>query len=137
MTFVLSETPFGSDASWASYILPHELGTRFGSAILLLTAILALFQAFLARENKAEWFSPKIFAGKRGRRIAGYTWREFTVFPLIMFIPGMNFDSWQQWLDPSQYLTHFMVVPLFVGLFARSISNNQKKLYTYANAKVI
>ena len=127
VTFVVSETPFGSDASWASYILPHELGTRFGSAILLLTAILALFQAFLARENKAEWFSPKIFAGKRGRRIAGYTWREFTVFPLIMFIPGMNFDSWQQWLDPSQYLTHFMVVPLFVGAFCKIYKQQPKE----------
>ena len=48
VTFVLSETPVGSEASWGSYILPHDLGPRFGSAILLLTAILALFQAFLA-----------------------------------------------------------------------------------------
>ncbi len=108
VTFVLSETPVGSEASWGSYILPHDLGPRFGSAILLLTAILALFQAFLARENKTDW-------------------REFTVFPLIMFIPGMNFDSWQQWLDPSQYLTHFMVVPLFVGAFCKIYKQQPKE----------
>ena len=44
-----------------------------------------------------------------------------------MFIPGMNFDSWQQWLDPSQYLTHFMVVPLFVGAFCKIYKQQPKE----------
>ena len=120
VTLIFEQLKLAPSDFLAKHLLVSHTNDQFGGTILLLTGLLALFQGYLAHEDKTDWFSPQIFSGKRGRRIAGYTWREFTVFPLIMFIPGGAFGTnWQDWFDLSKYNTSLMIMPIFVGAFCR------------------
>lgn len=127
ITLIFTQTQLAPDNFFLQHLIPVKLTTNFSSVLLLLTALLALFQAILARDNKPQWFSPKIFEGKRGRRIAGYTWRDFTVFPLIMFIPNTNFTSWQDLTNIGQYGSRLLIIPLFVGAFCKIYKQQPKE----------
>ena len=127
ITLIFTQTQLAPDNFFLQHLIPVKLTTNFSSVLLLLTALLALFQAVLARDNKPQWFSPKIFEGKRGRRIAGYTWRDFTVFPLIMFIPNTNFTSWQDLTNIGQYGSRLLIIPLFVGAFCKIYKQQPKE----------
>lgn len=92
--------------------IPTTLPANYGSMLFLLVALLALFQAHLTRLDRAEWFSPKIRQGKRGRRIVGYFWRTFTVFPLVLFMPQTPLSALG---DLNSYGTKILIVPFLVG----------------------
>lgn len=92
--------------------IPATLPTNYGAMIFWTLALLALFKANLTRLDRAEWFSPKISQGKRGRRIVGYFWRAFTVFPLVLFTPQTSLSALG---DFSNYGTKIFIVPFFVG----------------------
>ncbi|WP_203641617.1 PDZ domain-containing protein [Levilactobacillus andaensis] len=63
--------------------------------------------------------SPKIYAKQRGKRIAGYPWREFLVLPMVTLVPGDWFTShlafWPVFSFHGQSFA-VLVIPLLVGL---------------------
>lgn len=71
--------------SWWSFdkIVPSQL-----TGVMLLVVLYLAFKLVLLRAQKFDWFSPQIKAGKRGRRIATYFWREVSVVPLVVLVPG-------------------------------------------------
>lgn len=63
--------------------------------------------------------APRIYAKQRGKRIAGYPWREFLVLPMVTLVPGDWFAShWAFWplLTIHGQTFAVLVVPLLVGL---------------------
>lgn len=63
--------------------------------------------------------SPKIYAKQRGKRIAGYPWREFLVLPMVTLVPGDWFTShlafWPV-LNVHGQTFAVLVIPLVLGL---------------------
>ncbi|AKP63824.1 trypsin-like serine protease [Levilactobacillus koreensis JCM 16448] len=63
--------------------------------------------------------SPKIYAKQRGKRIAGYPWREFLVLPMVTLVPGDWLTShlafWPVFHIQGQSFA-ILVIPLLVGL---------------------
>ncbi len=83
-------------------VLPVSFtGDKLPANILLLIAIFFVVRAFLLHYKKSIWFTPQVKSGKRGRRIAYYKWKEFSVIPLIILFPA------------DTYMSHVPYWPLF------------------------
>ncbi|MCP9328220.1 PDZ domain-containing protein [Liquorilactobacillus satsumensis] len=89
-----------------------------GTAFLLLCALFFLFRWLLLGRFSPKFLTPKIKQGKRGRKLASYNWRELTVVPLVVLIPG-NFSQnlipfWPLVTFQGQHYS-FFVLPLLVS----------------------
>lgn len=65
------------------------------------------------------FISPRIYAKQRGKRIAGYPWREFLILPMVTLVPGDWFTSqWAFWPVLHLHGQSFaiLVLPLVLGL---------------------
>lgn len=63
--------------------------------------------------------SPRIYAKQRGKRIAGYPWRELLVVPMVTLVPGDWFTSrWAFWpaLTIHGHAFAVLILPLLLGL---------------------
>lgn len=63
--------------------------------------------------------SPRIYAKQRGKRIAGYPWREFLVIPMVTLVPGDWFSShWAFWpvFTIQGHSFAVLIIPLILGL---------------------
>ena len=76
----------------------------------------------LVADRESTWFTPQIKKGKRGRRIIEYHWHEFSILPLLIFIPGHEFNNLFGFLPVLKFgQLHFsiFILPLFVGSVGR------------------
>lgn len=84
------------------------------SLVILLSGALLLFSFWLRRVG-GRFASPKIFAQKRGKLIAGYPFNELLVVPTLIFIPG-DFMSSHLAFWPVLSFGNTSVTPLFLPL---------------------
>lgn len=93
-------------------------GSMLPASGLLLLGIYFIIRAFLLHYNKSTWFTPKVKSGKRGRRVAFYNWKEFSVIPLILLVPTNVFESqWSFWpvLSFNGHSFGLFILPLLVA----------------------
>lgn len=97
-------------------------GDFLGTAILVLCSLYLLFKIILLKSKNSAWFSPRIKDGKRGRRIAYYIWRELTIVPLVILIPGDVIASkvgfWPILNIGDKHFT-FFILPFVVSAFMK------------------
>ncbi|MDT7015043.1 PDZ domain-containing protein [Levilactobacillus namurensis] len=63
--------------------------------------------------------APRIYAKQRGKRIAGYPWRELLIIPMVTLVPGDWFTSqWSFWPVLTLHGQSFavLIVPLLLGV---------------------
>ncbi len=97
-------------------------GKMLPASVLLLLGIFFLIRSFLLHYKKNTWFTPRIKGGKRGRRVAYYNWKEFSVIPLIILFPVDTFQSsWSYWPVFSFNGRSFgiMILPLLIAAALR------------------
>lgn len=82
--------------------------------VILLAAVLFLLSSWLKRAG-GRFASPKIFAQKRGKLIAGYPFNELLVVPTLILVPG-DFISTHLAFWPVLSLGDTHVTPLFLPL---------------------
>ena len=96
------------------------------SAILPVILLLLGFNYFvkerLTHGENAIWFTPQIKHNRRKRRLAVYRWSEFTILPLMIYIPGTLMEKLFHFLP----LLHFgefhfslFILPFFVSSAGR------------------
>lgn len=84
--------------------------------------------------------SPKIYAKQRGKRIAGYPWREFLVLPMVTLVPGDWFTSHLSfWPVLDLHGQHFaiLVLPLIVGLRFTVFRQSPRSVYQRLSKKFV
>ena len=96
------------------------------SAILPVILLLLGFNYFvkerLTHGANAIWFTPQVKHNRRKRRLAVYRWSEFTILPLMIYIPGTLMEKLFHFLP----LLHFgefhfslFILPFFVSSAGR------------------
>ncbi|KRL95399.1 trypsin-like serine protease [Levilactobacillus hammesii DSM 16381] len=96
---------------WSSQIPPQNY--------LWLAAFFFLILGHWLSRYGGRFTAPRIYAKQRGKRIAGYPWREFLVLPMVTLVPGDWISShWAFWplLTVHGHSFAILVVPLLVGL---------------------
>jgi len=96
-----------------------EAGQTPAQNYLWLAAFFFLFLGHWLSHYGGRFTAPRIYAKQRGKRIAGYPWREFLVLPMVTLVPGDWFAShWAFWplLTIHGHSFAILVVPLLVGL---------------------
>lgn len=84
-----------------------------------LLALLLLVSAYWVAHYGGRFTSPEIYAKQRGKRIAGYPWREFMLLPVVTLVPGDWFVShWSFWpvLSIRGHAFAVLILPLLMGL---------------------
>ncbi|WP_281164177.1 PDZ domain-containing protein [Liquorilactobacillus sicerae] len=66
---------------------------KSGVALMVLGAILSGFKLLMLWRFDPTMLLPIIKAGKRGRRLVNYSWRELTLIPLVCLIPGSQIQT--------------------------------------------
>lgn len=66
---------------------------KSGTALMALGAILLGFKLLMLRRFDPIMLLPVIKAGKRGRRLVKYSWRELALIPLFCLIPGSQIQE--------------------------------------------
>lgn len=90
--------------------------------ILLLLGFNYLVKGRLTHGESAVWFTPQIKQNRRKRRLAVYRWSEFTVLPLMIYIPGTLMEKLFHFLPLIHFgEVHFslFILPFFVGSAGR------------------
>lgn len=83
---------------------------------LILLAFSYFVKTRLVGKNDQIWFSPRKRNGKRGRKIIEYYWHEFSVLPLLIFIPNNgNYTSIFPILRLGDLKFSLFILPLFIG----------------------
>ena len=92
------------------------------SAILPVILLLLGFNYFvkerLTHGENAIWFTPQIKHNRRKRRLAVYRWSEFTILPLMIYIPGTLMEKLFHFLPLVHFgEVHFglFILPFFVS----------------------
>lgn len=92
------------------------------SSFLAMICLFLSGRLLLLHHPRLRFFSPTIRPGKRGRQVAIYTWREFSVFPLICLLPGdslhSNLSFWPLFSINGQSFS-LVVIPFFIGIACR------------------
>ena len=110
-------------------VLVYQL-TLEKSDVNLLSSIFVLFFMFFSlrllflRKVDIAWFTPRIKQGKRGRRIAYYLWREFSVFPILILIPGdmfRNVFSFWPVFSFNGYTFSLCLIPFLIGINCKAL----------------
>ncbi|MGX6428922.1 PDZ domain-containing protein [Levilactobacillus yonginensis] len=86
---------------------------------LWLLAIFFMLLGHWLANYGGRFVSPKIYAKQRGKRIAGYPWRELLVLPMVTLVPGDWFTSQLSFwpvLNIHGQTYAILVVPLLLGL---------------------
>ncbi|MGP4116247.1 PDZ domain-containing protein [Levilactobacillus zymae] len=89
-----------------------------GSFAWLLVLVFLALGHWIAHYG-GRFVSPRIYAKQRGKRIAGYPWRELLVVPLVTLVPGDWFSStWRFWpmLTLHGHSFAVMILPLLLGV---------------------
>lgn len=90
--------------------------------ILLLLGFNYFIKGRLTHGENTIWFTPQIKQNRRKRRLAIYRWSEFTVLPLMVYIPGTSMEKLFHFL-PLFHLgeVHFslFILPFFVSSAGR------------------
>ena len=96
------------------------------SAILPVILLLLGFNYFvkerLTHGENAIWFTPQIKHNRRKRRLAVYRWSEFTILPLMIYIPGTLMEKLFHFLPLVHFdEVHFglFILPFFVSSAGR------------------
>lgn len=115
---------------------------RILSGILLLTAINYFVKQRLVSKNDQIWFTPQVKEGKRGNRIAQYYWREMTVLPLVILIPGelTHYLNFLPVLHLGDAHFSFFILPFLVasvGQFLKQKSADALKIYRKQNIMLV
>ncbi len=87
--------------------------------VLLLLGFNYLVKGRLTHGGNAVWFTPQIKQNRRKRRLAVYRWSEFTVLPLMIYIPGTLMEKLFHFLPLIHFgEVHFslFILPFFVDL---------------------
>lgn len=108
--------------------------TVAGANYLWLAVVFFLLLGHWVAHYGGRFASPKIYAKQRGKRIAGYPWREFLVLPMITLVPGDWLTSqWAFWP-----VFHFqgksfaiLVIPLILGLRWTVFRQAPRDVYRY------
>ncbi|AUJ29265.1 MAG: PDZ domain-containing protein [Liquorilactobacillus hordei] len=86
--------------------------------IFLILTVFYLTKLSMLKSYKQDFFQPKIYNGKRGRRLIRYSLRDQTVLPLIVLVPGNLIHSlipvWPILSLGGQSFTLF-VLPLWIS----------------------
>ncbi|MFT9097217.1 PDZ domain-containing protein [Liquorilactobacillus sp.] len=92
-------------------------GIKPGVAFAILS-IFYLTKLIMLRSYKQGFFQPKVYNGKRGRRLIRYSLKDQTVLPLIVLVPGDLIHSvisfWPVFNVGGQSFTLF-VLPLWIS----------------------
>lgn len=91
-------------------------GSSYLPVILFLIGLNYLVKTRLIGKKDTIWLSPKVH--RRKQRSAEYRWSEFTVLPLVMYIPGNLMGQLFHFLPLIHFgEVHFnlMILPFFVG----------------------
>ena len=113
---------------WGSTYIPIKpdlstVGLSFGPVAganyLWLAVMFFLLLGHWVSHYGGRFASPKIYAKQRGKRIAGYPWREFLIVPMVTLVPGDWFTSqWAFWpvfhIQGQSFAV--LVLPLLLGL---------------------
>lgn len=110
-----------------------------GNLIILLGVALFTFGIWLKKIG-GRFASPKIFAQKRGKLIAGYPFNELLVVPMLVLVPG-NFLSAHLPFWPVLSLGGTTVTPLFlpllIGLHLTIFKQNPKTVFKGLSKAVV
>lgn len=96
-------------------------GNTLPANTLLLLALFFVIRSFLLHYKKSSWFTPRIREGKRGRRVAYYNWKEFSVVPLVVLIPADLFQSSLSFWPVFSFNGHSFGILIFPLLVAASL----------------
>ncbi|MFD1455336.1 PDZ domain-containing protein [Levilactobacillus lanxiensis] len=113
---------------WGSNYIPIKpnlsaaglsFGPVAGANYLWLAVMFFLLLGHWVAHYGGRFTSPKIYAKQRGKRIAGYPWRELLVIPMVTLVPGDWFTSqWAFWpvfhIQGQSFAV--LVLPLLLGL---------------------
>ncbi|WP_204120950.1 MULTISPECIES: PDZ domain-containing protein [Levilactobacillus] len=113
---------------WGSAYIPIKpdlsaaglsFGPVAGANYLWLAVMFFLLLGHWVAHYGGRFTSPKIYAKQRGKRIAGYPWRELLVIPMVTLVPGDWFTSqWAFWpvfhIQGQSFAV--LVLPLLLGL---------------------
>lgn len=89
------------------------------SSFLWLMAVAFLATGHWLAHYGGRFESPRIYAKQRGKRIAGYPWRELLVVPMVTLVPGDWFAShWAFWPILTIHGQSFavLILPLLLGV---------------------
>lgn len=84
--------------------------------------------------------SPRIYAKQRGKRIAGYPWRELLVVPLVTLVPGDWFNpTWRFWplLTLNGHSFALLIVPLLLGVRFTVFREVPKAIYHHLSRHLL
>lgn len=117
-----------------SHHLISVAGKQLPANLLLVLVLFFLLRTFLLHYKKSTWFTPSIQNGKRGRRVAYYKWKEFSVIPLVVLIPA---DTWQSsvpyWpiFSFNGHSFGLLILPLFVAATLKVFKNEPQEMLRY------
>lgn len=103
---------------WAGRII-HEIEALDIPALLVLSAVLHLFQALFIQLQRGQGSSPVYFEGKRGKLVGGYHMQYYTPIPLLLLVPAVSGSGailpWNPLLigESQQYI--LFGLPLLIG----------------------
>ncbi|EKW99193.1 PDZ domain-containing protein [Ligilactobacillus saerimneri] len=107
----------GSWLGRSSFFADTHIHGTWEAGFFLLVVVYYGSKLLLTHNVRAEWFSPRIKAGKRGRRVAYYHWREFTILPVVTFLPQGHMQPLFSWWPVLNFQgNHYtlLVLPLVV-----------------------
>lgn len=90
-----------------------------GTNYLWLALVFFLILGHWLAHYGGRFTSPKIYAKQRGKRIAGYPWREILVLPMVTLVPGDWLTSQLSFWPVLHFQGHsfaVLVIPLILGL---------------------
>lgn len=114
--------------------------TVINSSLFILIALFLCFRLLYLQKTSSSWFTPRIRQGKRGRRIAYYLWQEFTVFPVLLLIPGDLFKSDLTLWPLFSFGGHkfgLMLVPFLVGINCRTFKQSIIKVVSLRRKQTV
>lgn len=107
---------------YGAKMLGWSFSTGLTASFLGLLCLFLSGRLIMLYHPKLSFFSPRIKQGKRGRQIAAYTWREFSVFPLLILVPGETLHSslnfWPLFAINGHKFS-LMLFPFFIGIACR------------------
>lgn len=85
--------------------------------------------------------SPRIYAKQRGKRIAGYPWRELLVVPVVTLVPGDWFVqgglSWWPMLNLHGQTFAVLFLPLLLGVRFTVFREVPKAVYRHLSRQIL
>lgn len=109
-------------------------GSKLPANLLLMLVIFFLLRTFLLHYKKSTWFTPSVQNGKRGRRVAYYKWKEFSVIPLVVMIPADSWHSSVPYWPVFSFNGHsfgLLIFPLLVAASLKVFKKEPQEMLRY------